>query len=281
MSVVALTLGAVGCLGPDVEPATDVDTGTTRALIQIDSVSNGAEPQATALAGFARIPASSDAEAVLNLLGWDLDLPPVGTCAPQTGESDPKATDAPIDRVEFLEAGEVVILAGSQKATLAPRAFPTVSDAISGVVYTTRDASADPLPPNVAYEVHATGGISLPPLLVSGQAPSQLSALRLGGVPIGEVTTVVASAPLDVTWDVGTPGDLVAIELALDNGGATVCSFLDEAGTATIPAGTVDRTGPGWLVLHRVRVIPIETPEIDRGELRFDLEREVNVTYTR
>ncbi|HOU91196.1 MAG TPA: hypothetical protein PLU22_09135 [Polyangiaceae bacterium] len=277
---VGLSLALTGCLGPDVDPAADSETGTTRALIQIDATSDGGEPEATAMAGFARIPASSDAEAVLDLVGWRLELPPTGSCA-APGSSAANATDGPIDPVDFLDAGDVVITAGEARATLAPRAVPTVSDLLSGVLYTTRDGSADPLPPGVTYEVSTTGGDGLSPLRVSAAAPAPLTGLRLGGAPIQEVTSVRAGVPLDLSWDVGAPGDLLVVELALDDGGVATCSFPDEVGAATVPAASVPSAGGGWLGVHRVRVTGFESPEIDRGELRFDLEREIDVAYLR
>lgn len=279
-STCAVSLVLSGCLGPDVDPAADVETGTTRALIQIDSTADGADPQATAMAGFARIPASSDAEAVLELVGWGLELPPTGSCA-GAADAAASAADMPLDPVDFLDAGDVVITAGEARATLAPRAFPTVSDLLSGVLYTTRDGSADPLPPGVTYEVATTGGDALPPLRLSAAAPGTITGLRLGGTPIQEVTEVRSGAPLDLSWDVGAPGDLLVVDLALDDGGVTTCVFPDEAGAATVPAASLPRAGGGWLGVHRVRVTPFESPEIDRGELRFDLEREIVVAYTR
>ncbi len=282
LSASACAVGLVlsGCLGPDVDPTADVDTGTTRALIQIDSTGDEADPQATAMAGFARIPASADAEAVLDLVGWGLDLPPTGSCA---GAPDATASvpDTPLDPVDFLDAGDVVITAGEARTTLAPRAFPTVSDLLSGVLYTTRDGSVDPLPPGVTYDLATTGGDALPPFRVSAAAPGTLSGLRLGGAPLQEVTEVRTGAPLDLSWDVGAPGDLLVVDLALDEGGVTTCVFPDEAGAATVPAASLPRAGSGWLGVHRVRVAQFESPEIDRGELRFDLEREIDVTYAR
>jgi len=275
-----LSLVLSGCLGADVDPTTDSETGTTRALIQIEATSDGGDPAATAMAGFARIPASSDAEAVLDLVGWRLELPPTGSCA-VAGSSAVNATDGPIDPVDFLDAGDVVITAGDARATLAPRAVPTVSDLLSGVLYTTRDGSADPLPPGVTYEVATTGGDGLSPLRVAATAPTPLTGLRLGGTPFGEVTSVRAGVPLDLSWDVGAPGDLVVVELALDDGSVATCSFPDEAGTATVPAASVPSAGEGWLGVHRVRVTGFESPEIDHGELRFDLEREIDVAYVR
>jgi hypothetical protein len=278
--VSALSVALGGCLGPEVDPATDVESGTTRALIQIDSVSDGDAPEATALAGFAEIPVTTDPEAFLDLVGWRLDVPPIAHCAPVRGDATPPVPDSAVERVEFLDAGDVMIRAGSARTTLAPRALPSVSDLISGVVYTTRDASTDPLPLGADYEVQTTGGV-LPPLAVSGRAPSAISGLNLAGTPFGEVEAVHGGVVLDLSWDPGAAGDRLVVELAREDGSATACAFPDEAGVGSVPAAVVPTAGGGWVSVHRVRVVPIETPEIDRGELRFDLEREIAVTYVR
>lgn len=277
--MLAAASALVGCIGPEVEPATDAELGSTRALIRLDSVAEGDEPQATAFAGFARIPADADAEAVIDLVGWRLGLPAPGTCAPLHNSPERAEPLAPVSRVEFLDAGNVEIRAGGARTTLAPRAFPTVSDLISGVVYTSRDANEEPLPSGVGYEIRTTGSVGLPPLVVSGEAPGPLTTLRFGGLPLAEIETLAISAPLDFTWDVGRAGDWVAVGLSLDAGGGVTCTFPDELGVGSLPAGSLSATGNGWLSVHRVRSVAITDAELDRGELRFSLERAIDVTF--
>jgi hypothetical protein len=140
---------------------------------------------------------------------------------------------------------------------LAPRAFPTVSQLVSGVTYTTRDQSLEPLPAAMRYRFRTAGSASLPALSISATAPEAVSHVTVGGLPIEETFTVPATAPLDVTWLPTQPAstDLIVIELTSDIATDSVqCAFRDEAGVGTLPAELTKRVvGPALLSVHRVR----------------------------
>jgi len=283
--VIGLGGTTAACMGPDVDPEVDADAGSTHALITVDqrlSDGNADEPgeveaQAAALAGFAQIPSGVDSEAVLTLAGWNLELPDPGACLELSTDRDQDTPLAPIERVELLEVGDVVIAVGGDETRLAPRAF-TGGDVLTGVLYTSRDPSADPLPPGATYTIR-TGGGALPSLEFTGDAPDALTNVTLAGIPLHKVNVVSVTQPLDLTWNVGAPQDLLYVELASADGlNTTRCAFRDEDGAGTIPEGVFVSTGSGSLSVHRLRSLRIDEDGI-RGELRFDVEQLVGVVF--
>jgi hypothetical protein len=281
--VVGFTM--VACIGPEVDPEVDADTGSTHALVTIDhrlgdareTDTDEADSQTAALAGFAQIPSDVDSEAVLTLAGWSLELPEPGSCVTLSAQRDQHTPLAPIERVELLEVGDVIIEAGDDTTQLAPRAF-TGGNVVTGVLYTSRDPRAEPLPPGESYTIR-TGGGALPALALTGEAPAPLSNVTLGGVPLTEVEVIALDEPLDLTWSVGAAGDLLYVELASEDGlNTTRCAFRDEEGAGTIGEGVFRRGGEGSLSVHRLRVLPIEEEDV-RGELRFDVEQLVPIVF--
>jgi hypothetical protein len=274
-----LVASQLGCTN-QVAYTTDADVGSTHALVSIERSQNGDTERARALAGFARMPATVDSSAVLSLVGWSLDLPPPGQCAGRTGLRDPNTPLSPIDHIEFLEAGEVTLQTAGMGTTLAPHAFPTVTDWISGVVYTTRDRSAAALPAGTRYWVRASGGLGLSGLAVTTDAPATLDGLTVRGRPVSAVDEIVVTLPLEVTWKPGTGGDWVVVGATdVDATSGTWCTYRDEEGSATIPPNTIPIRGRGKLSLRRVRSHPLGGSGLSHGELRFDFETTVPTVF--
>jgi hypothetical protein len=272
------------CVESDVDPSTDTETGSTHALLSIERLELESTEEASsvrtssALAGFAQLPAAIDSNAVLTLVGWNLELPRLGEC--KTNDREPNATPlAPIDKIEFLEAGKVDVETHGEKIQLALRAFPTVTDLISGVVYTTRERTAD-LPASSQYVFRASGDGALQPLVVSARAPEALSGVTIGGVPLKQVREVSRTEPVDLTWNVGNADDVVYIELSsVDGLQSTLCAFSDTDGSGSVPEELDWYTGQGRLALHRVKAITLDGPGVENGELRFDFAVGADVVF--
>jgi hypothetical protein len=274
---------AAGCSVTPADYSSDADTGSTHGLITIErsQVENSSElPRATAFAGFVRTPPEVDANAMMRVAGFGLDLPAVGLCAEPNRERDSSVPLSPLSRVEFLDAGDVVLRTANTSAALATRAFPAVTDLIAGVVYTTRDRTADPLPAGAAYSLSTTGGV-LSAINVNANAPALLSGVIVGSSPLAELGTVAAHAPVNLTWNRGLAGDLVYVELATQDGSATTrCTFRDDAGTGSVPSGAFAGVGAGELSLHRVHSETFTSGSVDAGEVRFDFEQSANVEFS-
>ena len=276
---------AIGCASQP-EYTTDEDQGSTHALIEIQRSRTIASREATdeqavraeALAGFMQVPAELDVGSARALMGLELGLPEMGQCVTRALGRDVDQPVATEERLELLDVGDVSLVADGRSTTLAPRAFPTVTDLISGVVYTTRDLSAEPLPAGVQYAVRTAGGAVSAVDLV-GDAPRELAGVTVGGVPLAEVTRISPAAPIDLTWTVGDAGDVVYVELSADGTDPAVCAFQDDYGVGSIPAGAFAGSGPGRMSVHRFRGREFASDDIESGELRFDFELAASVTY--
>jgi len=280
-----LALGAIGaaCSVAPVDYSAEADAGsTTHALITVErtSVENSLDaPRAAAFAGFVRTPPEVDANAMLRLAGFGLDLPAIGQCAEPSHERVGGVPLSPFGRVEFLDAGDVTLRTSSSSALLATRALPAVTDLIAGVVYTTRDRAAEPLPAATTYTLSSTGGL-LRAFNVNASAPAQLGFVTVGATPLAELSTVTLRGGLSLTWSPGLARDLVYVELTTQDGSATTrCTFRDDAGVGNVPAAAFVGTGVGELSLHRVHSEPFASGSVDAGEVRFDFEQSANVEF--
>jgi hypothetical protein len=123
-------------------------------------------------------------------------------------------------------------------------------------VYTSRDRSAGALPSGVGYEISVAGSTELPGFRLRVDAPQQLQQVTVGGEPLATLSQVNTQAPLDVTWSVGYPGDVVVVVLngTTDGNAVARCAFADEVGAGTLPLEWLSAiAGSGQVTLHRQR----------------------------
>jgi hypothetical protein len=274
---------ALGCTTRVVDYTADADTGTTHALISVErsvEAESPAAPRAAAFASFVRLPAFADAPRVLQLSGLLPELPAVGQCA-ELADDVPEGALGDVGTLAFLEVGDVSIATSTATTRLAPRAFPTVTDSIAGLVYSTRDRAAEPLPAATGYAVTAAGAGEIDPLRVEARAPRELEAVRVAGVALGDLDTLDVDEPLLVSWAPGVAGDVVWIELGADGAAPSACAFADEAGAGRLPAGALRAVGAGRVTVHRTRLVQFGAPDVQHGELRFDFSIGRAVTFER
>jgi hypothetical protein len=171
----------------------------------------------------------------------------------------------------------VTLVAGSAVTTLAPRAFPTITDSISGVVYTTRDRAAAPLPAASSYTVAATGSSALEAVSGEGQAPALLADVELAGEPFESIETAPAARDLTLRWTPGAVGDRVYVEIV--GAEPSTCAFADESGKGTIPVSALPAQGSAVVSIHRLREATFSDLGLAQGALRFDFELSGSVTF--
>lgn len=271
---------ALGCSAELEQYGTDADTGSTHALITIERSTgvDGTPARAEALAGFVRVPADVESKPLYHLLGLRDAVGAVGQCR---SADRPEATPAlsSMGRVELLPVSEVVVRVAGSETSLAPHAFPTITDAVSGVVYTSRDRSSELLPAHARYVVR-TSGPEGAALSVTQDAPTELEAVNVGGIAFAELGELSARDGVDVTWAAGAPGDLVVVSLSsADDSSDISCTFRDDSGAGTVPAGTFLASGAGRLSLRRLRTSSFTAAGVDVGELGFDFELVAQVTF--
>ncbi|MBX3182505.1 MAG: hypothetical protein KF915_07745 [Polyangiaceae bacterium] len=284
-AVCALVAG-LGCsTAVSGEPGGD-ELGATRALIRIERIETLAPDgaRAYALAHFAQVKGAAPRH-TLELLDLGEALPEVGSCIDGRSGEAPDAWST-TGQVELLEAGEVTISTPTQVTSLAPRAFPTVRDLVSGVVYSSRDQAAEPLPSGTPYRVSASGSSVFAPIDVMAEAPEALSEVYVGGLSLSELSELPLAGSVPLRWApsdsvrgqagaAGQAGDWVVFELT-DGLSRVVCSFDDRAGKGVVPSGVIESSGltggSATLSLHRVRVATFGDEASTLGEIRFDFE---------
>ena len=270
---------ALGCSVETADDSTQAQAGSTHALIAVARHASADAPgdaRADAFAGFLRTTGELDAAGALRVAGLTLDLPALGQCRKTAPGSS--VAQAPLTRIELLDAGEVTLATAGNVTTLAPRAFPTITDSISGVVYTTRDRVSSPLPAASAYTVATTGGAGLGPVSGEAPAPAALSGVTLAGLAIAEVESLHSTEDLKLGWERGAAGDRVYVEIVADTA-STLCAFRDDAGEGRIGASLLPAGSDASLTVHRLRETSFGDEALAHGELRFDFELSALVSF--
>lgn len=261
------------------------------ALVQVRRTEAlGGAPRADALAGLIKVPESADAAEVFALAGLRDQLPPVGQC--QAGDamaSDMGEAALGMPTVELIPAETVQVLTPGGAHRLAPHAFPSISDSIRGVIYTSRDQTAGSLPDTGPYEIVLRGAEGLEDERAVHESPGVPAGVTIGGIPLADVDQV-EKPDLDLTWTPsGSTLDLLAARLHAADSTYT-CTFRDadgfgslsllEAAKAIPSLGAGGAAASGTLSLHRVRAEASATPGgTSVVEVRFDFSvaREIDV----
>jgi hypothetical protein len=256
---VGLSLFGLGCGGADQLPTDESES--VQAVLSIERLEHASQEEtssASAMAQFVVLPTEADAHATLDAAGLRAQLPERTGCV-EALHADPNGRVAAAgltfpEPLELLEAGDVSVDADGIVTLLALNVFPP-SGSAAGVIYTTPDQSAQPLPPDTNYSIRATGSDGIPPLTIFGRAPGPLHDVTIAGIPLGHSASLRSGLPLDLTWAEGDAADKIYIELT-DSERSIVCGFSDDDGAGTVPASFMGRLGSDAVIrlsVHRVR----------------------------
>ena len=246
------------------------------ALVQVRRTETlGGDSRADALAGLIRVPDSADPAEVFSLAGLREAFPGAGQC--QAGDLVARE-NAEIASVELVPAEAVLVLTPGGEHALAPHAFPSISDSIRGVIYTSRDQTAGSFPDAEKYEIVLRGAEGLGTTSAVHASPAVPSGASVGGIPLAELEEL-AQSDLDFTWmPSGSTLDLMAVRLRWDDRTYT-CTFKDADGFGTLSlaeaaralGGATQSGAKGTLSLHRVRAEASAAPgDTSMVEVRFD-----------
>jgi hypothetical protein len=274
-AALGLVLGfaATGCDGAAVDDVADASNVHTQGVVIVESVTaRDGSTQTYVSAKFMRLLGGAEQEAAERLVGSRLELPALGEC--QTAKP---ADDAPLSTqgsIELIDVGDVTMSSDALSMPLAVRAFPDIADFVSGVFYTSRDASAA-LPAPARYHIKNTGSLAMEHFNIELDAPTAPEDVRVANEPLGGDLSVSAAAPIALQWRSGQAQDVIYVDVtSARNPNGVRCAFSD-VGEGVIPAGVLDKSfDPSASVsvaVHRVRLAGLSVPGIDHGEARFDL----------
>jgi hypothetical protein len=255
------------------EPSMQNEPSRTHVVASVErqATAGQANDELSVLLSALRMPQTLNSNRLLRLIGLLTDLPPVGTCEVVDLANRASPSLSSVERIEFLDVGDVSVASGKRNVRLARQAFPTVTDFISGVVYATRDKHADLLPIDDGLSITARGASKLRPFTLEIQDLPRLERVQLDGVPLAQVTRVSLDNSFELQWVGGSAEDVVWLEYAANNGRKVVsCAFADAAGTAKVPGGLSFERGEARLMIHRLHSESITVPGFDRADVRFD-----------
>ena len=217
------------------------------------------------------MPATLDSRNIVRLVGLSINVPDVGQCERLDYAGGPTEATVSVQHVELLDVGDVSLGASNQSSLLVRQAFPTVTDFISGVVYTKRDLSSIPLPLATSYTLAARGAPDVAAFKIAVQAPEEPTDVAVDGLALAQVTRLSRKQNVKFAWKAGTPGDKIAIDVKNpDRPGDVSCAFDDAAGEGIVPSDAFVAPGTVRLEFHRLRSRLSNIKGIDRTQIEFD-----------
>jgi hypothetical protein len=198
-------------------------------------------------------------------------LPEVGHC--EVVDSNQQATPAlaTLERVELLDVGEVTVVTQGKNQRLLRQAFPTVTDFMSGVIYTTRDNPSE-FSIESKLDLRARGNAGIPAFTVTASTVPPPRPITIDNTPFDEWTRQSILSNFELKWEKGRAEDLIWVELGVSNGRKTLsCVYDDQQGFGVVPGMQLNTPGEGRFVVHRVSKRDVAINGIDRAEVRFDV----------
>ena len=271
---VAACAANVACSGPVAEPSLETEPVRTHvvATVERQSVAGHASSEDLSLLLSAlRIPQSVNGDRLLKLMGLRTDLPALGNCEVIDLSNRASPALSSVERIEFVDVGDVSVTSGKRSLPLARQAFPTVTDFIAGVVYTSRDKNADLLPLDAGLSIRARGRGKLKAFTIEIADLPRLDKILLDGSPLSAVSHLAVLNAFELRWENGAPGDVLWVEFGANSGHKIVsCAFDDALGNAKVPGSIADELGEARLTLHRLHRARVGLQGFDRAEIRFD-----------
>ena len=288
---------AIGCSAPVVDDAadvTDASSAMTEGVVLVErTVAVDGAVQTNVSAKFMRLSTPADPDLAERVVGSKLDLPSVGACRRAATETVNRKTRArsQLGTIELFDVGDVTLRTEAAEMPLAARAFPDVGDLVSGMFYTSRDATGD-LPAAATYTLEGTGSALVDRFAIEADAPSAPEDVRIGGGLLADGPALEEAEAATVRWlrvdavpAQGQQRDLVLIDVSAASGTSIRCAFRD-TGKAVLPAWILGSgvLGPlpatATIAVHRVRERSFVAPGLDAGALRFDLSVVGHATVT-
>jgi hypothetical protein len=246
----------------------------THAVVELQrsrSTNAAIGDQANALVSVLRLPATLNSRNIVRMVGLSPTHPEPGQCERVDYARSATEVTSSVRQVEMLDVGDVTLMAGNRASPLARQAFPTVTDFIAGVVYTTRDLSSDRLPLSDSYTIIARGTPTVPPFRIEAAAPQEPSNITVDGLNIAQVSRLARGVGVDLTWTPGQPGDRFLVEVkSPDKPNDVTCAYDDAAGRGRLAPDVLLPHGTVRFEIHRLRSTFLSIKGLDHTQVEFD-----------
>lgn len=218
-----------------------------------------------------RMPAMLNSRNIVRMVGLSTLAPEQGLCETTDYALTETESTTGVQHVEMLDVGDVSLLGEKGASALTRQAFPTVTDFIAGVVYTTRDPSAAPPPLSPSYVLSARGAPGILPFKIPVDVPKELTGIQIDNSRLEQVSRLARGQALTVTWQPGAPGDKFEIQVwHSEQSTEFSCVFSDAAGAAELTPDALGTAGTVRLTFHRLRSANAEIRGIDRTQVEVD-----------
>lgn len=209
--------------------------------------------------------ADGDLSVAQRLIGSRPDVPASGDCVLLDSMEEVATADArPAFPVDLVDVGDVSLAIHSvdplgaeddSLVMLAPRAFPDIGDFVSGVVYTSPDATMG-LPVAADYELGAKGSALVDSFVLEVRAPAAPHLVSIAGQSLDESdqVEVTASSDIELGWDLPSQmraGETSLVYVDIKGIAAHRCTFPDGGG-AVLPTGMLQAGERATIRVHRL-----------------------------
>jgi hypothetical protein len=274
----------------DLADAEVSSVGSLAIVVVEHTMRPGDAARVEAVARFVRMRSGPVDDDALRMVGAAVDMPTLGGCAPAASLA---RAARPARAVELVDVGGVTLESNGIATNLPARRLPDVADLISGVVYA-RAADEDSMPARGRYDLKIAGSRDMTPFSTTAFAPGDPSELRIAGHDVRKVGTIALppTLPVELTWEPGSVDDLVYVDIVGDlangtsaSGGASgaptasrVRCLVSDNGHAILATSAFGKLEEGSLTIHRVHREPFRLHNVEAGEVRFDIARDVLFT---
>ncbi|MGC4070324.1 MAG: hypothetical protein QM784_37810 [Polyangiaceae bacterium] len=217
--IACFTQAVAACSASNGDPVNFQESMRTHAVLWVDqritSPDTGDKTESVETSvtfGALRVPPTVNSNRLLELMGLGLELPPVGTCELSDMRSHSVPALSSFERAELLDIGDLGLRIPAGPIKLTRQAFPTVTDFISGVLYTTRERLADS-PVGHEIRLFSTGSSNVMAFDVAVESAEFPRGISLDSTPVSEISRVSTLANLDLRWDPGRSGDRIWVEI--------------------------------------------------------------------
>lgn len=291
LALVAAASAVVGCATPDetarpqaegeevASDATAVHGFLSVERVQPWSSSEGASEAASAT--FMKVHQGTDPVVVARLVGAIPELPESGSCREQNSAEPASMPLRALSPVEMVSVGDVLVRSETSTTKLMARAYPDITQLLSGVVYTSSGREMPKATGKVSFEVAGADGV--PGFDLEAPMPPSIERVTLNGVEVGdEQDWLAVGDAVELGWQAseGEAGDRFYVDLSVVDAKKAPRTIRCSGGASarlSIPLILGEQSQSVAVTAHRLRTLPLKVASVASGEVRLDAARSASV----